>query len=86
MIDLLHTAPAFDVRAGAYLLCALQQRFLSGDVILAVVDPGVGGPRAPLMVEADGKWFVGVMRDAPVDIDFDPAIASYDAYLATLER
>ena len=34
----------------------------------------------------DGKWFVGVMRDAPVDIEFDPAIASYDAYLATLER
>jgi hypothetical protein len=59
VIDLLHTAPAFDVQAGAYLLCALQKRFLSGDVILAVVDPGVGGPRAPLMVEADGKWFVG---------------------------
>ena len=34
----------------------------------------------------DGKWFVGVMKDAPVDIDFDPAIASYDAYLATLQR
>ncbi len=34
----------------------------------------------------DGKWFVGVVRDAPVDIDFDPRLSSYDAYLATLER
>ncbi len=34
----------------------------------------------------DGKWFVGVVRDAPVDIDFDPKVSSYDAYLATLER
>lgn len=59
VIDLLHTAPAFDVQAGAYLLGALQKRFLQGDVLMAVVDPGVGGPRAPLMVEADGKWFVG---------------------------
>lgn len=59
VIDLLHTAPAFDVQAGAYLLSALQKRFLPGDVLLTVVDPGVGGPRAPLMVEADGKWFVG---------------------------
>jgi S-adenosylmethionine hydrolase len=59
VIDLLHTAPAFDVQAGAYLLCALQKRFQAGDVLLTVVDPGVGGPRAPLMVEADGRWFVG---------------------------
>jgi CheY-like chemotaxis protein len=34
----------------------------------------------------DGKWLVGVVRDAPVDIDFDPQTSSYDAYLATLER
>lgn len=59
VIDLLHNAPAFDVRAGAYLLCALQQRFPVGSVFMAVVDPGVGGERAALMVEAGGKWFVG---------------------------
>ncbi|NIP15686.1 MAG: hypothetical protein GWM88_13590 [Pseudomonadales bacterium] len=33
-----------------------------------------------------GEWLVGVVRDAPVDIDFDPQVASYDAYLATFER
>ncbi len=28
-------------------------------MFLAVVDPGVGGPRAPLAVLADGRWYVG---------------------------
>ncbi|MEE8548095.1 MAG: SAM-dependent chlorinase/fluorinase, partial [Alphaproteobacteria bacterium] len=30
-----------------------------GTVFLGVVDPGVGGVRAPVMVEAGGRWFVG---------------------------
>lgn len=29
-------------------------------------------------------WCVAIWRDAPGDIDFDPASASYDAYLGTL--
>jgi S-adenosylmethionine hydrolase len=28
-------------------------------VILAVIDPGVGGARAAIIVEADGRWYVG---------------------------
>jgi len=59
VIDLLHDAPAFNVKAGAHLLAALAARLPRGSVTLAVVDPGVGGPRAPLAVLADGSWFVG---------------------------
>jgi hypothetical protein len=59
VIDLLHDAPAFNVRAGAHLLAALAQRIPRGGVTLAVVDPGVGGTRAPVAVLADGRWFVG---------------------------
>ncbi len=29
-------------------------------------------------------WTVAIWKDAPGDIDFDPAVASYDAYLRTL--
>jgi len=29
-------------------------------------------------------WWVAIWRDAPADVDFDPASASYDAYLGTL--
>ena len=59
VIDLLHDAPAFNVKAGAHLLAALAARLPKGGVTLAVVDPGVGGPREPVVVLADGRWFVG---------------------------
>lgn len=59
VVDLLHDAAAFNVRAAAHLLAALFNRLPSGSVALAVVDPGVGGPREPLAVQADGKWLVG---------------------------
>jgi len=59
VIDLLHEAPRFDIKAGAHLLAALAARLSKGSVTLAVVDPGVGGPREPVAVLADGRWFVG---------------------------
>ncbi|HXV11216.1 MAG TPA: SAM-dependent chlorinase/fluorinase [Burkholderiales bacterium] len=59
VIDLLHDAAAFNVRAAAHLLAALFNRLPPGSVALAVVDPGVGGPREPLAVQADGRWLVG---------------------------
>jgi S-adenosyl-L-methionine hydrolase (adenosine-forming) len=57
--DLLHRVPNFDARAGAHLLAALQGWFPPGSVFLAVVDPGVGGAREPIVLEADGKAYVG---------------------------
>ena len=59
ILDLLHAAPNFDARAGAHLLAALQASFPAGAVFLAVVDPGVGGPRDAVVLEADGKAYVG---------------------------
>jgi S-adenosylmethionine hydrolase len=59
IIDLLHEAPAFNVRAGAHLLAALAAQIPAGSVTLAVVDPGVGGARAAVALEIDGRWFVG---------------------------
>lgn len=59
VVDLLHDAPAFNVKAGAHLLAALAGRIPAGSVTLAVVDPGVGGPRDAVAVVADGRWYVG---------------------------
>jgi len=59
VIDLLHHMPDYDARAGAYLLDALQRPLPPASVVVGVVDPGVGGERAPVMVRADGKWYVG---------------------------
>jgi S-adenosylmethionine hydrolase len=59
VIDLFADAPAFDPKASAYLLAAYAAEFPAGNVFLCVVDPGVGGDRAPLIVKADGRWYVG---------------------------
>lgn len=59
VIDLFADAPPRDAKASAYLLAAYAAWFPAGTVFLCVVDPGVGGARAPLAVEADGRWYVG---------------------------
>ncbi|CAO3352598.1 hypothetical protein [Azospirillum melinis] len=59
VIDLFADAPAFDPQLSAYLLAAYAPAFPAGSVFLSVVDPGVGTDRRPVMVEAEGRWFVG---------------------------
>ncbi len=59
VIDLLHAVPDFNAHAGAHLLAALGADLPQGAVVLAVVDPGVGGPRSGAVLEADGRFYVG---------------------------
>src|SRR6202051_1160043 len=59
VIDLFADAPAGNPRAAAYLLAAYAVWFPTETVLLSVVDPGVGGTRAPVVVESDGRWYVG---------------------------
>ncbi|MEW6689145.1 MAG: SAM-dependent chlorinase/fluorinase [Pseudomonadota bacterium] len=59
VLDLLHDAPNYEVECAAHLLAALAPQFPAGTVFLAVVDPGVGTRRGAIVVEADGRGFVG---------------------------
>ncbi len=59
VVPLMCDAPAFRPELAAVLLAALARRFRSGDVCLAVVDPGVGTARRALALACDGIWFVG---------------------------
>src|SRR5262245_5142495 len=59
VIDLFADAPVGNPKASAYLLAAYAAWFTTGTIFLCVVDPGVGGARLPVIVEADGRWFVG---------------------------
>jgi len=59
VIDLLHEAPPFAVRASAHLLAALAHGLPRGHVFLGVVDPGVGSGRGAVVLRADGRWYVG---------------------------
>jgi S-adenosylmethionine hydrolase len=59
VIDALQDAPDFGVEPAAHLLAALAGEFPRGAVFMAVVDPGVGGERDAIVVQADGRRFVG---------------------------
>ena len=60
IIDLAHDLPRHGIREAAFLLRAMAERFPAGSVHVAVIDPGVGGARAPIVVECtDGSVLVG---------------------------
>lgn len=59
IVDLSHQVEAFNVRMGAYLLARAAPYFPEGTIHVAVVDPGVGGGRKPILVEAEKGMLVG---------------------------
>lgn len=59
IINLLSDAPPWDPIRSAYLISAYTSRLPAGDVVLGVVDPGVGGERAGVLLKADGVSYVG---------------------------
>ncbi len=60
LVDLTHEASAFDVHAAAYLLDASARYFPVHTIFVAVVDPGVGTARCPvLLVTQAEKFYVG---------------------------
>ncbi len=58
-VDLCHTGQAYDPVAGAVLLITSYHYFPKGTIHIAVIDPGVGGPRRPILVACDGHLFIG---------------------------
>lgn len=59
VIDLQHDLPAFRPDLAAPLIAAHLELAEAGDVLLAVVDPGVGTERSALALRLDGIWCVG---------------------------
>ncbi|HJL77068.1 MAG TPA: SAM-dependent chlorinase/fluorinase [Acidimicrobiales bacterium] len=62
VVDITHGIPAHDVRAGSLAL-ARSVPYLCPGVVLAVVDPGVGGERRSIAVEVGGGQSVLVGPD-----------------------
>ncbi|HYL80402.1 MAG TPA: SAM-dependent chlorinase/fluorinase [Candidatus Acidoferrum sp.] len=58
IVDLCHEIPAFDILGGSFLLQSAVRFFPSGTIHVAVVDPGVGGPRRPILARIDQQIFV----------------------------
>jgi len=59
IIDLSHEIKKFDVRMGAFILASAAPYFPPGTIHVAVVDPGVGTKRRPLIVETLHALYVG---------------------------
>jgi len=59
VVDLCADLPPFEAQGAAYLLAAYQDAFPVSAVFVCIVDPGVGSSRDALVLEADGRRFVG---------------------------
>ena len=59
IVDITHEIPPQDIEAGAFTLFAAYKTFPAGTIHVAVVDPGVGSERRPIIVSANDQFFVG---------------------------
>ncbi len=59
VVSITHDIPPQDIAFGAVVAAASLQQMRKGAIVVAVVDPGVGGGRRGLIVRAAGRWLVG---------------------------
>ena len=59
LIDITHQVNPHEIREGAFILANAYSHFPKGTIHLAVIDPGVGGARKPLLVVTENYFFVG---------------------------
>lgn len=59
IVDITHDIPPQDIEAAAFILLNSYPSFPDNSVHVAVVDPGVGSNRRPIVVRAANQFFVG---------------------------
>jgi S-adenosylmethionine hydrolase len=59
IVDINHEIPPQDIEAAAFTLLSCYHDFPKRTVHVAVVDPGVGSDRRPIIVECANQFFVG---------------------------
>lgn len=59
IVDISHELRKFDIRMGAFVLASATPYFSCGTIHVAVVDPGVGTRRRPIIVETSRSFHVG---------------------------
>jgi len=59
LIDITHEIEKFNVMKGAFTLASVLPFFPQGSIHVAVIDPGVGGSRKPLIIEIDSGYLIG---------------------------
>lgn len=59
IVDITHGVAPFNIDSGAFLLASAYHTFPKGTIHLAVVDPGVGSSRRPVLIETKDFYFIG---------------------------
>lgn len=59
IVDISHQIDRFDVRMGSFVLASAAKFFPPGTIHVGVVDPGVGTPRRPILIETRRGYYVG---------------------------
>lgn len=59
LIDISHDVQPFRPETAAFALLNYYDQFPVGTIHLAVVDPGVGSPRLPLLIITENYFFIG---------------------------
>jgi len=59
IVDVTHEIPKYDIRCGAFVLASAARYFPIRTIHLAVVDPGVGSKRKPIIIETEKSAYVG---------------------------
>jgi S-adenosylmethionine hydrolase len=59
IVDITHEIEKFNIRMGAFVLASAAPYFPSNTVHVAVVDPGVGTKRRPVIIETERSFYVG---------------------------
>lgn len=59
IVDITHDIPPHDIQAAAFTLLSAYSSFPPGTVHVAVVDPGVGSARRPILLKLSEQYFIG---------------------------
>src|SRR5438105_11410482 len=59
IVDITHAIPPQDIHTAAFTLLDAYKDFPSQTIHVAVVDPGVGSARRPILASCAGQFFVG---------------------------
>lgn len=59
IVDVTHSVEKFNINMGAFMLASAAPYFPAGTIHVAVVDPGVGTQRQPIIVQTEKCVFVG---------------------------
>ncbi|MGQ9640944.1 MAG: SAM hydrolase/SAM-dependent halogenase family protein [Candidatus Bathycorpusculaceae bacterium] len=59
IVDVTHKIEKFNVEMGAFILASASPHFPKGTIHIAVVDPGVGTKRRPIIIQTERYFYIG---------------------------